>query len=165
MRIFFSKKFWRARPKPDSLSLCRSDLARTGREFYRDPFLTGDFADALRWFFHRASAPRIPPSRLPGCPAPTKPPMRPRIDAISTTVKRPSLRMARNLSISASLSLSDIDWGRRRFVIVLLALMASFSLCSRVEPALNERVPRVGRDPNLLGVVEDLAIAGEVSHL
>ena len=31
MNLFFEKKFWRARPKPDSLSLCRSDLARTGR--------------------------------------------------------------------------------------------------------------------------------------
>jgi len=130
--LFFSKKFWRARPQPHRLDVCRSDLAHTGRVFYRDPFLTGDFLDALRWFFHRASAPRIPPSRLPGCPAPTNPPMRPRIDAISTTVNFPFRRISRSRSISCFRSLS-----------VMAVIVVPFSEC---KPAAKEQEPCPGND-------------------
>lgn len=145
--LFFQKSFGQEGVRLASREPHASPfLAQERRDDFR---LAGDFLDALRWDFHRASAPRIPPSRLPGCPAPTNPPILPRIDAISTMVKRPSLRMARSRSISARRSFSVMGGSLFLAVFFLAFMDQSFSLCSlmasqppmAISPAQQSRIP------------------------
>lgn len=144
--FFFRKNLAgrRTGPKPNG-----QEPSLPARVWSHDPLLTRVFLDAVRRDFHRASAPRIPPSRLPGCPAPTNPPILPRIEAISTTVKRPSLRMARSRSISRSRSFSVSGETLFFLAVFFLAFMGQSFLFSVMasqppkarSPAQQSRIP------------------------